>query len=77
MFLNDAPTLYVVLTFQMMRNRMSRVCRVSHDVEQWYMLTRELDSPNDKRPDSYMLDWKLPPNVTCEHCVVQVSIIFL
>lgn len=48
------------------------LCRVSHDAEQWHIMDRKLDSPTDKRPDSYFMDWKIPAGLTCGHCVVMV-----
>ena len=41
-------------------------------MEQWHILTRKIDNPSIKNPDSYVMEWQLPADLACDHCVVQV-----
>lgn len=44
---------------------------VEHGVEQWHVMDRKIDNPSSDNPDSYVMEWQLPPDLVCDHCVVQ------
>lgn len=49
----------------------NKLLTVEHGIEQWHIMDRKIDNPNNKNPDSYFMDWQLPADLACEHCVVQ------
>ena len=51
--------------------RMHGVCRLRNDHPQYWIMTRKVDNPSIENPDTYFMEWQLPSNLLCGHCVVQ------